>query len=57
MARTTTWRPHGTHGKLTEAKEAALPDAAFAFRLLQKTSTKTRTIDPHRSITIISFSI
>ncbi len=31
MARTTTWRPHGTHGKLTEAKEAALPDAAFAF--------------------------
>lgn len=27
----TTWRPHGTHGQLTPARLAALPDSAFAF--------------------------
>ena len=32
----TTWRPNDTHGKLTEAKEAALPDSAFAFPGLRK---------------------
>ncbi len=31
MARETTWRPHSTHGKLSGAREAALPDSAFAF--------------------------
>jgi hypothetical protein len=31
MAGKTTWRPRDTHGKLTEAKEQALPDSAFAF--------------------------
>ncbi len=31
MARETTWRPHSTHGKLSPAREAALPDSAFAF--------------------------
>ncbi len=27
----TTWRPNDTHGKLSEAREAELPDSAFAF--------------------------
>jgi len=27
----TTWRPHSTHGKVSAAKEAALPVSAFAF--------------------------
>ena len=27
----TTWRPHGTHGKLTPGVEAGLPETAFAF--------------------------
>lgn len=27
----TTWRPHGTHGKLTPGVESGLPDTAFAF--------------------------
>ena len=31
MARETTWRPHNTHGKLSPAREAALPETAFAF--------------------------
>jgi hypothetical protein len=31
VPRETTWRPHSTHGKLSAAKEAALPDSAFAF--------------------------
>lgn len=31
MAGSATWRPHDTHGKLSEAKERALPDSAFAF--------------------------
>jgi hypothetical protein len=31
MAGTATWRPRDTHGKLSIAKEAALPDSAFAF--------------------------
>ncbi len=31
MTTETTWRPHATHGKLTPAAEAALPDTAFAF--------------------------
>ena len=31
MADKSTWRPHDTHGKLSEAKEQALPDSAFAF--------------------------
>ncbi|MBW6468611.1 MAG: hypothetical protein K0B85_05580 [Coriobacteriia bacterium] len=31
MADSTTWRPRDTHGKLSEAKERALPDSAFAF--------------------------
>jgi len=31
MASNTTWRPYSTHGKLSAAQEAALPDAAFAF--------------------------
>lgn len=31
MARETTWRPRATHGKLSAAQEAALPDSAFAF--------------------------
>jgi hypothetical protein len=31
MTNETTWRPHATHGKLTPAAEAALPDTAFAF--------------------------
>ena len=36
MAETTTWRPRDTHGKLTAAKEAALPDSAFAFPVQRK---------------------
>jgi hypothetical protein len=32
----TTWRPFGSHGKLSEAKERALPDAAFAFPTQRK---------------------
>lgn len=31
MAETTTWRPRDTHGKLSAAKQATLPDSAFAF--------------------------
>lgn len=31
MAHETTWRPQSTHGKLSAAREAALPDSAFAF--------------------------
>lgn len=31
MTGNTTWRPRDTHGKLSEAKENALPDSAFAF--------------------------
>lgn len=31
MAGTATWRPRGTHGKLSEAQERELPDSAFAF--------------------------
>jgi hypothetical protein len=31
MADKTTWRPRDTHGKLSEAKQRALPDSAFAF--------------------------
>ena len=31
MTEKTTWRPHDTHGRLSEAKEQALPDSAFAF--------------------------
>ena len=31
MTGNTTWRPRDTHGKLSEAKERALPDSAFAF--------------------------
>jgi len=31
MTHETTWRPHGTHGKLSPAREAALPESAFAF--------------------------
>jgi len=31
MAGKATWRPHDTHGKLSEAKERGLPDSAFAF--------------------------
>lgn len=31
MAHETTWRPHSTHGKLSPAREAALPESAFAF--------------------------
>jgi len=36
MAHNTTWRPYSTHGKLSAAQEAALPDAAFAFPTLRK---------------------
>ena len=32
----TTWRPFGAHGKLTQAKEQALPEAAFAFPTQRK---------------------
>lgn len=35
MARETTWRPHSTHGKLSPAREAALPESAFAFPSLR----------------------
>lgn len=31
MASEATWRPHSTHGKLSPAREAALPESAFAF--------------------------
>ncbi|MDY0341288.1 MAG: hypothetical protein RBS17_08750 [Coriobacteriia bacterium] len=31
MANETTWRPHNTHGKLSAARQAGLPDTAFAF--------------------------
>lgn len=31
MAEQATWRPHDTHGKLTEAREQQLPESAFAF--------------------------
>lgn len=31
MAHETTWRPHSTHGKLSAARQAELPDTAFAF--------------------------
>jgi hypothetical protein len=31
VAGNATWRPHDTHGKLSEAKEQSLPDSAFAF--------------------------
>jgi hypothetical protein len=31
MTHDATWRPHPTHGKLTNAKEHALPASAFAF--------------------------
>ncbi|GAB4276959.1 MAG: hypothetical protein Kow0056_07950 [Coriobacteriia bacterium] len=31
MSPDTTWRPHPTHGKLTEAVAEKLPDSAFAF--------------------------
>jgi hypothetical protein len=31
MAPKATWRPRDTHGRLTAAKERALPDSAFAF--------------------------
>ncbi len=31
MTRETTWRPYGTHGKLSPAREAELPDEVFAF--------------------------
>lgn len=31
VPRETTWRPYSTHGKLSAAKEAALPASAFAF--------------------------
>lgn len=31
MAGNATWRPHDTHGKLSEAKKRSLPDSAFAF--------------------------
>lgn len=31
MAHETTWRPHGTHGRLSLAHVAALPESAFAF--------------------------
>ncbi len=32
----TTWRPFGAHGKLTEARQRSLPDAAFAFPTQRK---------------------
>lgn len=32
----TTWRVHGAHGKLNQAKEQALPDSAFAFPTQRK---------------------
>jgi hypothetical protein len=35
MASETTWRPHNTHGKLSPAREAALPESAFAFPSLR----------------------
>ena len=35
MTRETTWRPHNTHGKLSPAREAALPESAFAFPSLR----------------------
>ena len=31
MALETTWRPHETHGTLSAAKQAGLPETAFAF--------------------------
>jgi len=31
MPSESTWRPHSTHGKVSAAKEAALPASAFAF--------------------------
>jgi hypothetical protein len=31
MTANATWRPHDTHGKLSEARERDLPDSAFAF--------------------------
>lgn len=31
MADEATWRPRDTHGKLSKAKLAGLPDSAFAF--------------------------
>jgi hypothetical protein len=31
VAHDTTWRPYKTHGKLSAAREAALPESAFAF--------------------------
>ena len=31
MAQQTTWRPHPSHGKVSAAEAAALPDSAFAF--------------------------
>ena len=36
MAGNATWRPHDTHGRLSEAKEQALPDSAFAFPAQRK---------------------
>jgi len=36
MAQTTTWRPRDTHGTLSETKERALPDSAFAFPTQRK---------------------
>ena len=31
-----TWRPHDTHGKLSDAKIGELPDSAFAFSAQRK---------------------
>lgn len=36
MAGTATWRPRDTHGKLSKAKEDALPESAFAFPTQRK---------------------
>ena len=36
MATKATWRPHDTHGKLSEAREQELPDSAFAFPAQRK---------------------
>jgi hypothetical protein len=36
MAIKATWRPRDTHGTLSEAKERALPDSAFAFPTQRK---------------------
>ncbi|MHB1340349.1 MAG: DUF6582 domain-containing protein [Coriobacteriia bacterium] len=36
MAGNTTWRPRDTHGTLSQAKELALPDSAFAFPAQRK---------------------